>query len=181
MSGADTHSFSTKSTAGAPGSRFRAAIATALATVLCAVSMFVATPSPAAASIDDPVFGLWMVESGKAIVRIDDCGDGGLCGSLVWLSEPRDGSGALKKDLANPDPAKRRATLCGLSFMSASMRERPGEWRGGRIYSARDGKIYSVDLESVNSATLKVRGYLGLPLFGRSQEWTRVSHDRGGC
>lgn len=135
----------------------------------------------AQASADDPVFGLWMVESGKAIVRIADCGQGGVCGSLVWLKEPRDGSGALKTDVANPNPALRQARLCGLSFINVAMRESRGDWRQGRLYSARDGKEYSVDLKSVGRNTLEVRGYVGFPLFGSSQRWTRVWSDRGGC
>jgi len=28
---------------------------------------------------------------------------------------------------------------------------------------------------------LEVRGYVGISLFGDSQEWTRVASDRGGC
>ena len=36
-------------------------------------------------------------------------------------------------------------------------------------------------MELRDNGTLKLRGYLLLPLFGKSQTWTRMADDRGGC
>lgn len=49
------------------------------------------------------------------------------------------------------------------------------QWRGGEILDPKNGKIYhSLINLTENGQKLRVRGYIGLPLFGRSQTWFRV-------
>ena len=47
-------------------------------------------------------------------------------------------------------------------------------WEGGQILDPKNGKIYSCTLSLEGSNNLKVRGYLGISLFGRTQTWERV-------
>lgn len=51
------------------------------------------------------------------------------------------------------------------------------EWAGGEILDPKTGKSYHCKLQVVdNGQKLKVRGYMGLPLFGRSQTWIKIEH-----
>lgn len=52
---------------------------------------------------------------------------------------------------------------------------RDGEvWDGGQILDPRNGKIYKAKLSLLDGGQhLDVRGYVGLPLAGRSQTWER--------
>jgi uncharacterized protein (DUF2147 family) len=48
-------------------------------------------------------------------------------------------------------------------------------WDGGTILDAKDGKVYKVRMEPIDGGKkLEVRGYVGLPLLGRTQTWIRV-------
>ncbi len=48
-------------------------------------------------------------------------------------------------------------------------------WDGGEILDPNNGKTYKVRLKPVDGGkTLEVRGYIGAPLLGRTQTWTRV-------
>lgn len=148
----------------------------ALAVLACLVA-------PAAASEGaDPVFGHWLVEDGKAIIELIPCG-GEACGRIAWLARPRDAAGRPKTDERNPDPDARARPLCGLMLIEGLERDARGEWSGGHIYSSRDGRSFGLEVMSSAGAPreLWVRGYVGLPILGRSQRWTRVSGDRGGC
>lgn len=44
---------------------------------------------------------------------------------------------------------------------------------GGTILDPENGEVYKCHLKLMDNGTLKVRGYLGLPLFGRTQYWMR--------
>jgi len=47
-------------------------------------------------------------------------------------------------------------------------------WGGGTILQPSSGKEYSVRLHLADSGRkLAVRGYVGSPLFGQTQTWTR--------
>lgn len=51
-------------------------------------------------------------------------------------------------------------------------------WKGGDIVDPKNGKSYSVKLSlEDNGNKLKVRGYLGISLFGRTQYWVRTTAD----
>src|SRR6056297_2528434 len=149
------------------------------ASVLAAALAAVPAPAPA---MTDPVFGHWLIENGKAIIELMPC-DGKACGRIVWLETPRDVTGEPKTDDRNPDPGQRRRPLCGLMLIEGLERDAAGEWSGGHIYSSRDGRTFGVEVMSPGIAAreLWVRGYVGLPILGKSQVWTRVAGDRGGC
>ncbi len=63
----------------------------------------------------------------------------------------------------------------GLTFLWDLKKVKDNYWSGGRILDPKTGKIYRASLtldKSGNKAY--VRGYIGIPLLGRSQTWLRV-------
>ena len=54
------------------------------------------------------------------------------------------------------------------------LRADDGSWTGGRILDPDNGKEYSVKLTpGKDGRTLEVRGYIGMPMLGRTQVWQR--------
>ena len=48
-------------------------------------------------------------------------------------------------------------------------------WEGGEILDPNNGKVYKVRMKPMDGGqSLEVRGYIGAPLFGRTQTWLRV-------
>ena len=134
-------------------------------------------PATGQAAAND-AHGYWLTENGKAIVKFGPCGSE-TCGKMVWISSPRDESGKLKLDVKNTDGNKRGRPLCGLTLVGGLKSK--GKDLDGWIYNPRDGDTYSVNVEALSAEQLKVRGFVGIKLFGSSQVWTRVENDRGGC
>jgi uncharacterized protein (DUF2147 family) len=53
--------------------------------------------------------------------------------------------------------------------------EKDGDtWKGGSILEPQTGSTYRGKLRLATPDALEVRGYLGVPLFGRTQTWKRV-------
>jgi uncharacterized protein (DUF2147 family) len=49
------------------------------------------------------------------------------------------------------------------------------DYEGGTILDPDTGKLYKASMSlDPEGSRLTVRGYIGLPIFGRSQNWTRV-------
>jgi len=83
-------------------------------------------------------------------------------------------------------PGKKRTTLCttctgsqknkpilGLTIIK-NMQCVPGSCAHGTILDPRSGKIYHATMELINNGQeLKVRGYVGMPLFGKTVIWKR--------
>ncbi len=119
--------------------------------------------------------GTWLSEEGDAAIELSAC-DEGVCGEIVWLLEPTDDAGTLKHDINNPDPALRGRPIVGLRLLQGFQPDGPDRWTGGRIYDPNSGKSYRSKLELVGDGeTLKVRGYVLTPLFGRSTRWSRTN------
>ena len=124
----------------------------------------------AAARAETPA-GLW--ETGESHIEVYHCGEL-LCGRIVALDEPLDLAGNPKVDRNNPDPALRARPIMGMDLVSGFSRKSDRKWVGGTIYDPRDGKTYKCKMTLKKDGTLKVRGYVGVSLFGKTVVWTRI-------
>ena len=99
--------------------------------------------------------------------------DGKLSGRIVDLTEPlRDGK--PKVDIHNTDPSKRSRPIMGMVFMYGFEKRSDTKWENGTIYDPKSGNTYSCTMELDGPDKLKVRGYIGISLIGRTDVWTRV-------
>lgn len=140
---------------------------------------------PAAAAADpaaDAVLGTWLTEAGdqggRAHVEITRQGNR-LVGRIVHLEEPdfeagHPRAGQPKVDLENPDPKLRERPILGLQILGGFTWD-DGKWTGGTIYDPANGKTYKAQITLDGRDRLALRGYIGVPLFGRTSTWRRVA------
>lgn len=155
---------------------------TAGGVVLAAVVVAGMTPPSEAAQerIASPL-GRWYAEGGAAQVEITEC-DAGLCGRVAFLRSPFDENGCEMRDVNNPDPERRTEPVLGLEILHAAERSagsRP-EW-SGTIYDPGSGSTYSCTIRSDGDDRLRLRGYIGVPLIGRTTTWVRVGREDQTC
>ncbi len=125
-------------------------------------------PGPAAG---DAILGEWLTGEGKARVQIYRC-DTLYCGKIVWLKEPvKNGKEAV--DDKNPDPALKNKPVIGLIIVRGFSFEGDDEWTGGKVYDPESGDTYSGKMTLKDPHTLRLRGYVLIPLLGRTEVWTR--------
>ncbi|MGE0108207.1 MAG: DUF2147 domain-containing protein [Bdellovibrionales bacterium] len=120
---------------------------------------------------DDPLVGYWETEDKDGVIELYPC-EAKFCGRFVWLEGDSVETPSL--DDHNPDPAKRRQPLCGLTFLGDFEKEEGG-YENGWIYSPRHGQHFSARLALEGKDELTLRGYVLLPIFGGTQIWKRVS------
>lgn len=84
---------------------------------------------------------------------------------LSFSSEPR-------KDVKNKDPRLRDRPLVGIVLMW-HVRYDDGEYVDGYVYNPEDGGTYRMKAEVQSPESLKIRGYLGISLFGQTKTWSR--------
>ena len=119
------------------------------------------------------IAGRWLSGDGDGWIEVQLVGDS-LIGVIAGSPNTKDVDPPRYDDL-NPDPSLRDRPLDGMTIMSDFTYDGGGRWSGGRIYDPNSGKTYKCTLTQVDSDTLKVRGYIGISLFGRSDTWTRDS------
>lgn len=132
----------------------------------------------------DVIVGTWLTapdeEDGQA--RIEVYKDGNTYdGKIVWLEKPvyppdDDGGmpGQEKVDRENPDEALRSRPIAGLQIMTDFAYVGKGKWKKGTIYAPDEGKTYKCKASLTQDGVLKVRGFIGFSMLGRTEEWTRV-------
>lgn len=124
--------------------------------------------------------GLWIDDTGKGAVMIEPCGSK-LCGSIYWLREETNDRGQKLTDRNNPDPAKQTRPICGLPVLGNLQAMPEGGYDAGWVYDPKVGKSYSVALELANQNTLKVTGYAGIKLLGKTLIWKRAEGELPKC
>ncbi len=158
-------------------------IVTRLACLLC-LSL---AALPALAATTSPV-GTWK--------QVDD--DTGKVTSLIRITEVRgELRGTVLKVMnmspeqiardGNPpvctqcDGERHNQPIEGMTIMWGL--ERDGdEWNGGHILDPSNGKTYKVKLSLTDQGRrLKVRGYIGFSLLGRTQVWQRTDTNTAGA
>jgi len=138
-----------------------------------------AVVAPAAHADPAPVFGQWLTENRRGVIELVPCADK-VCGNLVWMIEPmRHGAPAI--DEYNPKSELRQRPLCGMPILGDFRETEPRHFEDGWIYDPDSGKTYHATMTLEENGTLKLRGYIGIPLFGESQHWTRADGSLGKC
>jgi len=86
-------------------------------------------------------------------------------GKSIWLSNPR-------KDVKNPDLSLQARDVLGIELLTDFTYDNGG-YKGGKIYDPESGKTYDCKMSLVGD-DLKVRGYIGISLFGRTEIFERI-------
>ncbi len=135
--------------------------------------------SAAYAAQGDEILGVWNNEGKDAKIEIFKCG-GKYCGKIIALREPNYTPdfnygviGTPKLDHNNPDTAKRSVPIMGLQIVNKFTFAGGNVWKDGTVYDPKNGKTYSGRLTLVSPIRLDLRGFVVIPLFGRTTTWTR--------
>jgi len=135
-----------------------------LSTLLLAFSLSVFAAPPGIESV-------WYNQEKDGKIQIYK--EGGLYhGKIVWLKEPTL-NGKPKLDDKNPDPVQAKKTVLGAVIIKNFTKKSDTEFTGGTIYDPKNGKTYSCKM-TLKGKVVDVRGYIGIPAFGRTTVWTLV-------
>ena len=91
------------------------------------------------------------------------------------------GGGEPKRDRHNPDAALRERPLCGLRILTGFRRAKESTWSSGHIYNPNDGRTFSSTMSLQHDGSLRIRGYVGVSLFGKTVEWVRPQEPLERC
>ena len=140
-------------------------IASLLLSMAAGTALAQATPAGLWKTIDDET------KTEKSLVRITDNG-GVLTGKVEKiLSDKPDAKCVECTDERKGQPVQGMTILRGIKPDASEH----GTWVGGDILDPNNGKLYKVLLKLVDGGKkLDVRGYIGMPMLGRTQTWLRV-------
>ena len=120
--------------------------------------------------------GLWKTiddetKAEKSYVRISEA-DGVLSGRIEKLLDPKKQDSKCDKCT---DSRKDQPVL-GMTILEGVKKDgEDNSWSGGTILDPNNGKVYKVRMSPKDGGkALDVRGYIGMPLLGRTQTWLRV-------
>jgi uncharacterized protein (DUF2147 family) len=119
------------------------------------------------AAADGPgptILGKWLTESGHGVIEIVRC-ENAVCGRIIGID--RTPSEPMPTDVTG-------RPQCGLQIISEAMQAKDDAWYG-RIVDPRDGAIYHAKLWVDDDGRLNLRGYIGIPLLGSTQLWSRFT------
>lgn len=115
--------------------------------------------------------GVWIPQQNKSRVEIFEK-DGKYCGKIIWLKDIHNLKGEEICDLNNPVINHRRRHIVGMIFMWGFEFE-DGCWKNGNLYDPETGNTYTGVIRMSSEDVLLMRGYISIPLFGRTSVWQR--------
>lgn len=121
------------------------------------------------------ILGIWFNEEKTSKLQVYQVGTK-FFAKIVWLKDPLDkASGKPRVDNLNPDAKLKNTPLLGLVVLKDFAFDGDNEWKSGTIYDPKNGKTYSCYIKLDDSPNkLKIRGYIGVSLLGRTTYWTRT-------
>lgn len=133
---------------------------------------------PLAAQAADPAspVGRWRTidddtKSERSIVEVTKVGDE-LQGRVLRIFYRPDEKPDPVCDLC--EGARKDQPVIGMTFLWGLKPDGGNDWAGGAILDPKNGKIYNAKLSLTEAGSqLRVRGYIGTPLLGRTQTWHR--------
>jgi uncharacterized protein (DUF2147 family) len=124
--------------------------------------------------------GLWRTidddgKTVKSLVRISQQSaeqGGAMVATIEQVLDPK-AQPQAKCGLCKDD--RKDKPIVGLEIMRGVKADGDGQWGGGEILDPDNGKTYKVRLRPIDGGKkLDMRGYVGAPMFGRTQTWQRA-------
>ena len=112
----------------------------------------------------DSVTGLYWSPGKNAKIEIYKKA-GKYYGKSVWVA-------VAAKDIKNPDKTLQSREVRGIELL-ANFTFKDGSYTNGTIYDPGSGKTYDCKMR-LNGDNLTVRGYIGISLFGRTENFQRI-------
>jgi len=132
--------------------------------------------SASAESSRDDVKGMWA--SPGSIFQITEQA-GHLQGEIIVIKdavytgeEDPERAGMVRRDDNNPEESLQQRTLVGIDMFS-DYQYQGGQWQGS-IYDPESGNTYQSKMK-LKKGNLEIRGYIGMPMFGRTAVFMPVS------
>ena len=138
------------------------------------IALALAAAAGAVLAQSTPV-GLWKTidddgKTEKSLVRIVAAG-GAVSGTVEKIFDAAKAADVCQKC---SDERKDKPVL-GMTIIRGAKQGDDGVWAGGDILDPNNGKVYKLHLKPVDGGKkLEVRGYVGMPLLGRTQTWIRA-------
>jgi uncharacterized protein (DUF2147 family) len=101
--------------------------------------------------------GLWLTTNGESVVQIYKTNNGLYQGQLIWTADQSD------------EAKKYHGSMILIDFTRIDTIVFKG-----LVNDPEKQKSYSCTITMKNENALDLRGYIGIPLFGRTEYWTRV-------
>lgn len=136
----------------------------------------------------DALLGIWLNEEGTAKIEIYK-DNGKFYGKIVWLKDPvytehdvainagnpKVKLGVARVDWKNPDIERQNDPILGLVVLRGFVYDTDDdEWNAGMIYDPKKGSDYKCFIKMPDPDKIKLRGYVGFSLIGRTTYWTRT-------
>ncbi len=103
--------------------------------------------------------GVWLTENNEAKIKIYQAANGSFEGIIIWTK----------------DQSEKSKKTIGQRILSTFKKKNKNTFEGGTINHLQQGKKYNGIITMLNSNTLKLRGYIGNPMLGVSQIWTKTT------
>ena len=143
--------------------------------VACGVIALSASIASASTNGGDRILGEYKAVKDGAVskVRITKIGNNAYKAQVFWLEKETNPDGSIRRDIKNPDPAKRNTPSNQIVLIeSVSYDSEEGVWNNGNIYDPTSGKVYKTIVDFKDDKTLRVRGFLGP--FSKSLYWYKL-------
>ncbi len=137
---------------------------------LLAMLLFVPTPAP-----DSPMLGNWSTPD-SSIVKVYPCESNHLCIRIMTIAV----KDVPRVDAENPDSALKTRKLCNLQIGTGFTADDKYKAQDGKIYDPKSGHTYSAMMVEKDDM-LKLRGFIGISLLGRTETWHRAPVDVPEC
>ena len=121
------------------------------------------------------VFGKWQSIDSKT----------GKVDAIIEIYKEKNTAYAKVVDILNPEDKDKICIYCegenkdkpilGM-VIAVGLKEKGDKWSGGKILDPRNGNSYKCYITLVDNSKLKLRGYIGISLFGRTEYWYKVEN-----
>jgi len=113
----------------------------------------------------DEIVGLYWSPKKDAKIEIFKRGNR-YYGKSTWVA-------SMRKDFKNPDESLKNREVLGIELLTG-FSSNDDSYTDGKIYDPESGKTYDCKM-TLTDKILKIRGYIGISLFGRTEIFERIN------